>query len=117
LGIGIPKWIKENTEMLPGGRSPQYRKDYHICENGDCKMIVITGNIRIKSLGENKVKLSDSIRFSKVSGNFSCDGIGLVSLEGCPEYIEGNYSCTNNPLNDLKGLPERENVEGNMWII
>lgn len=117
MGIGIPKWIKENTEMLPGGRSPQYRKDYHICENGDCKMIVITGNIRIKSLGENKVKLSDSIRFSKVSGNFSCDGIGLVSLEGCPEYIEGNFSCTNNPLNDLEGLPKRENVKGNMWII
>jgi hypothetical protein len=45
------------------------------------------------------------IRFGKVSGNFSCWGNQLRTLEGCPREVGGDFDCSDNQLRTLEGSP------------
>lgn len=45
------------------------------------------------------------IKFKYVGGNFNCYGLGLTSLEGCPETVGGWFDCYDNKLTNLKGAP------------
>jgi len=47
-----------------------------------------------------------AIRFGKVTGNFYCVDIGLISLEGCPYEVGGDFSCSFNQLTSLDGAPQ-----------
>ena len=47
-----------------------------------------------------------TIKFNKVNGSFNCDRLELVSLEGCPEYIENSFDCSDNQLKNLEGCPK-----------
>jgi hypothetical protein len=49
------------------------------------------------------------ISFDKINGNFSCDYIGLKSLEGCPKEINGSFMCYSNELTSLKYCPKEVN--------
>ena len=53
----------------------------------------------------NKGKLT--IKFNKVTGDFGCPGIGLISLEGCPKEVSGSFKCEGNKLTSLEGGPEK----------
>ena len=45
------------------------------------------------------------IRFGKVSGDFSCWGNQLRTLEGSPREVDGNFHCDRNQLRTLEGAP------------
>lgn len=51
------------------------------------------------------------IRFGHVTGNFTCDSVGLSSLEGCPTHVGGTFKCSYNNIKSLEGGPKI--VEGN----
>lgn len=44
-------------------------------------------------------------QLGKVRGDFSCNQLGLTSLEGCPLEVTGNFSCHSNNLTSLRGCP------------
>jgi hypothetical protein len=45
------------------------------------------------------------VKFGKVSGNFSCHGNKLTTLEGCPNYVGDYFFCSGNKLTSLEGCP------------
>lgn len=60
------------------------------------------GSIRfIRRRGLSKLP----VKFGQVNG-FSCAGLGLTTLEGCPEKVEGFFFADQNELTDLKGFPK-----------
>ena len=46
-----------------------------------------------------------TINFGKVTGDFSCSDLGLISLEGAPQEVGGKFDCSYNQLTSLKGAP------------
>lgn len=46
------------------------------------------------------------IQFHVIKGYFDCSGNKLISLKGCPKYIDGSFYCNNNQLLNLEGGPE-----------
>ena len=47
-----------------------------------------------------------TINFGKVTGDFSCSDLGLISLEGAPQEVGGDFDCSYNQLTSLKGAPQ-----------
>ena len=47
-----------------------------------------------------------TIKFNQVNGEFYCNNLKLISLEGCPKIVNGSFDCSNNKLINLKGCPE-----------
>ena len=47
------------------------------------------------------------VKFKTIYGNFDCHGLGLTTLEGCPEYVMFHFDCSSNKLTSLKGAPKR----------
>ena len=47
------------------------------------------------------------INFGKVTGNFNCSGLDLISLEGAPQVVGGNFECYYNNLTSLEGAPQK----------
>jgi len=45
------------------------------------------------------------LKFGKVTGNFSCLGNYLTSLDGCPATVGGDFRCGYNVLTSLEGSP------------
>ena len=58
------------------------------------------------------------INFGKVTGHFSCLGLGLKSLKGAPIEVDKHFICTNNKLSSLVGAPKKVgwdfNCSGNL---
>lgn len=52
------------------------------------------------------------VKFGKVFGNFAIHDMGLITLNGCPDYIGGAFRCYNNNLMTLEGGPTK--VDGIM---
>ena len=48
-----------------------------------------------------------TIKFNKVTGNFNCAGLNLISLDGCPKEVGVNFDCDHNKLTSLEGAPEK----------
>ena len=48
-----------------------------------------------------------TINFGKVTGDFSCFDLGLISLEGAPQEVGGNFDCSYNQLTSLEGAPKK----------
>ena len=47
-----------------------------------------------------------TINFGKVTGDFSCSDLGLISLKGAPQEVGGKFDCSYNQLTSLKGAPQ-----------
>jgi hypothetical protein len=47
------------------------------------------------------------IKFGSVTGNFTCFGNKLRSLEGAPKEVSGNFYFRNNGLRSLEGSPQK----------
>ncbi len=67
--------------------------------NGDVKFY--PGSIKAKS-GLGKLPL----KFREVTGDFSCCGNDLTTLEGAPQSVGGNFNCSENKLTILEGRPQ-----------
>lgn len=62
--------------------------------------IDVNGDVRI--VGKHPTL---SLKFGKVSGNFSCSCNQLTSLNGAPHSVGGDFNCFNNQLTSLEGSP------------
>ena len=80
--------------------------NYTINEDGS---IDVDGDIRICDTDLTKLPL----KFGKVSGNFDCCRNKLMSLDGCPSYVERTFNCDRNKLTNLIGCPSY--VGGNFY--
>jgi len=79
-------------------------KKYNI-ENytiNDDLSIDVDGDVDLNDLKLMRLPL----RFSYVSGSFSCNFNKLKSLEGCPQTVGGSFSCHGNGLESLEGGPQ-----------
>jgi hypothetical protein len=47
------------------------------------------------------------IKFGKIKGKFSCQGLNFVSLRGCPEEVTETFSCAENDLISLDHCPKK----------
>ncbi len=59
-------------------------------------------------------------QFGRVYGDFLCQGNELMSLKGCPNYIEGEFTFYNNNLYNLNFFPENvieRNINGVRTIV
>ena len=72
----------------------------------DLTVDVVSGNVWLDSHSGLKTIQRFPIKFGEISGNFSCNGLGLETLEGAPSVVHGSFSCVNNKLTSLKGGPE-----------
>lgn len=108
MGIGkaklIQKWLEE---VNIGIKNYRIRKDFLI----DTEMDVIA--VERPDLFPNG-KFPEYIRFNR-SGSFDIDDCGIVSLEGCPNYVCGYFSCQVNEITNLEGFPDT--VEKDIFII
>ena len=48
-----------------------------------------------------------TINFGKVTGDFSCFDLGLISLEGAPQEVGGDFDCSYNQLTSLEGASKK----------
>ena len=48
-----------------------------------------------------------TINFGKVTGDFKCLNLNLISLKGAPQEVGGWFSCPNNKLTSLEGAPQK----------
>ena len=48
-----------------------------------------------------------TINFGKVTGDFKCLSLNLISLKGAPQEVGGWFSCPNNKLTSLEGAPQK----------
>ena len=48
-----------------------------------------------------------TINFGKVTGDFKCLSLNLISLKGAPIEVGGWFSCPNNKLTSLEGAPQK----------
>ena len=55
------------------------------------------------------------INFGKITGDFDCSSLDLVSLKGAPIEVGGTFDCSYNQLTSLKGAPQE--VGRNFWCI
>jgi hypothetical protein len=82
------------------------------CSNNTWALDISTGEINIQ--GDFKCAKNNSlgfrgVKFGEVGGYFSCDDIGLKSLDGCPRKVGGDFSCNSNQLTSLVGSPQEVN--------
>ena len=78
-------------------------KEYNIVNYSinDDLSIDVQGDVNLNNL---KLK-SLPLRFSRVSGYFSCHSNLLTTLEGCPREVGEHFSCYSNRLTTLEGGP------------
>ena len=82
-------------------------KEYNI-ENYNINYdLTIDVEENIKFLNKNITKFPDYIQFGEVKGNFDCSNNNLISLKGCPKYVDGFFNCSYNKLTSLEGAPEK----------
>jgi hypothetical protein len=100
MGIGklhkIQDWMEElNIEV----RNYRVNPDFSIFTDMD---IILTERRELVPDG----RLPEYIRFH-TSGSFDIDDCGLITLEGCPRYVQGYFSCQMNEITSLEGFPEK----------
>ena len=109
------KTLKEsilNRSSHGGGRFKtmtmieNWLKEYNI-ENYNINYdLTIDVEENIKFLNKNITKFPDYIQFGEVKGNFDCSNNNLISLKGCPKYVDGFFNCSYNKLTSLEGAPK-----------
>ena len=73
-------------------------KNYTINSDGS---IDVDGDVRLENEGLTKLPL----KFGEVTGDFSCHGNKLITLEGAPQSLVRSFYCHSNQLTSLEGGP------------
>lgn len=100
MGLGKMKKIQEwMNEIGIGVRNYKVNPDFTIFTDMD---VILTER---KDLFPGGI-FPGYINFH-TSGSFDADDCGLVSLQGCPKYVQGYFSCQQNEITSLEGFPEK----------
>jgi len=95
--------IKEELKLIING-------SYKVLKNGS---INVDGDVNLKLEYEhNNPLIKDgklTVKFNKVSRNFTISYCGLTSLDGCPNEVGGTFNCDWNNLKTLEGCPSKVN--------
>jgi len=76
-------------------------EDYFI---NDDYTIDVNSSVDLRS--KNLINFPNYIQFKNIQGVFYCSDNELISLKGCPNYVDGAFTCRNNMLNSLNGCPD-----------
>lgn len=93
-------------------KSPQLSiSDSAVIEIGSDGSINITGDVQINGPDKKDTVhiVKDgkfAIKFGKITGNFKCQKIGLISLANAPKTVTGTFDCSKNKLTTLAGGPD-----------
>ncbi len=93
------QFIKESKSNIESICEKYYISNYTINSDGS---IDVDDNVYLNFY---KLKVLP-LKFRNVTGNFHCDNMKLISLEGCPESVGGHFFCDNNELTSLQGCPQ-----------
>ena len=74
---------------------------YHVIWEDGQKKFKVDGDVIISSSSIGKLPFT----FSEVTGEFKCNGISLISLEGSPKKVGKDFFCIGNKLFTLQGAP------------
>lgn len=77
---------------------------FNVHEDGTISM---EGNVCSETC---KVFIKDGrflVKFKEIKGFFDCSGCGLISLEGCPDFVGGWFDASDNQLTNLVGSPKK----------
>lgn len=80
-----------------------------ICRKYEITNYTINSDGSIDVDGDVDLSVSQSklpLKFRNVSGDFSCSGNELTTLEGCPQTVGGGFYCHSNKLTTLEGCPQ-----------
>jgi hypothetical protein len=98
------KQLFENAQSFPTSREEVELalKTYGIRNYtiNDDLTVDVNGDVFLRSI-ESKLP----IQFGRVSGDFSCFGTRLLSLQGAPKEVGGNFDCDSNLLVSLQYSP------------
>jgi hypothetical protein len=75
---------------------------YFINEDGS---IDVDGNVRFRKNSDSLLELP--LKFNKISGDFDCSRLGLVTLNGSPIEVGGTFDCSYNQLTSLEFAPKK----------
>jgi len=97
-GGAVDDLVQKALEMFNGTLDDQGRIDVdgnigYVSDDRKLSSFVIDGRL--------------VVRFGKVSGDFICNGLGLISLEGCPYEVGGLFDCSFNPITSYVGSPQK----------
>jgi len=103
---------KLEQEIRSKVKNRQYVGDVNVTSKyvlPDLHDVVILGNYNCNNL--NIITLEGAPK--GVSDNFNCSHNNLHSLEHSPESVTGNFNCTNNKITNLVGAPTY--IHGNFY--
>nr|WP_199001364.1 hypothetical protein [Flavobacterium sp. ASV13] len=83
-------------------------RDYWIVISGsyiinDDKSINVDGSVKFTESSSYLTELP--LQFNKVSGDFNCSGLNLMTLKGAPVEVGGTFNCSYNRLASLEFAP------------
>jgi hypothetical protein len=94
LGIGRKKMIEDWLDEMDVR---------HYIINDDFTIDTKTG---VDLFNRSLKQLPDFIQFNDIHGDFQCHHNKLISLKGCPRYVDDDFMCSYNGLTSLRGCPE-----------
>ena len=102
--------IKKFNEFIKESNFPTSKEEIdHLCKKFNIKNYSINSDLSIDVQGDvdlDNLKLRLlPLRFSRVSGNFTCSYNLLTTLEGGPREVGGHFYCHSNHLTTLEGCP------------
>lgn len=84
---------------------PSNSKLYTINDNGS---IDVDGSVKLPRASSFLTHLP--LTFNKVSGDFDCSRLSLITLKGCPIELGGTFDCSYNQLTSLEFAPKKANL-------
>ena len=105
----ITEAINKEKEKLKKKKLEQKRNEFlsKFILNPQTNRYDYDGNL-INTILENFIsedKKGFIINFGKVTGNFDCSRLDLISLKGAPQEVGGSFKCWGNKLTSLEGAP------------
>jgi hypothetical protein len=70
----------------------------------------VNGNVNLRSgWGDGTMDKTPTlpVNFDKINGHFICQGIGLITLVGCPKEVGQHFVCAHQDILTLEGCPKK----------
>ena len=110
IEMELPSYITEaiENEGKTYKEKESNRVKYKLKLNPQTNRYDYDGNLNwdILSTFVSEDKDGFTINFGKVTGNFDCSELNLISLKGAPTEVGGWFDCSHNQLTSLEGAPQ-----------